>query len=87
MIQVWKVNVDAGRNSYDLPKGCEFLHAAMQDGRPRAWVRVDTCRPNHPVSLYLTGTGQTMPLDTGKHVSSFLTDGGDFVFHVFEIGE
>lgn len=84
MKKVWKVNLDAGFNTFDLPAGCKFLHVAVQHNMPAAWVLVDDEQPFEKVSLIIAGTGHPLPDNVGEFVGTFMSRDGSLVFHVFE---
>lgn len=81
-LTVWKFPLTAPNVVLEMPKGAEILHIADQRGTPHMWAR---CDPEAPIELrrfIVTGTGQPCP--SSKHIGTFLLDGGDLVFHVFE---
>lgn len=68
-----------------VPLEAEFLHVAEQ--RPFEvciWYRCNTELPMHPRKIAIVGTGHAAPGGDGKYIGTFLTQGGTFVFHVFE---
>ena len=73
----------------ELPAGAELLHVAMQGQYgPYLWALVDPDAKTAHREIYFVGTGHSMPLPDGgmerRHIGSCLTDGGEFVWHVFE---
>lgn len=75
----------------DMPKGAQILTAETQyAGSPRLeamtmWALVDPEAPTEPRRFRLGGTGGPLPDDPGQHVGTCQLNGGDLVFHVFEV--
>ena len=83
MRTIWKYKLD--NKPEMMPEGSQFLDAQMQNGCMCVWFLVDTTKNmvNRDIRVYMTG--EPLPDDNGKHVSTVQADG--FVFHVFDFGE
>lgn len=88
MKTVWKYNLKADVNEIEMPIGARLLHADSQFGAPVLWALVDPQAKRTTRRVLFTGTGVTFPDEqAGAHVASFLMSGGQYVFHVFDLGE
>lgn len=68
-----------------LPVGAEILHVATQHGDPMLWCRVDETGETETRQFALVGTGHPAPgPDEARHVGTFLTWEGTYVWHLFE---
>lgn len=83
---IWKTTLKFGLVEYNLPKGAKILSAALQGDHIMAWF---LCSPEEqerePRKLLLTGTGHQFDEAAYRFVGTVLTDGGTFVWHVFEV--
>jgi hypothetical protein len=100
-IHKFKISL-VSRQKVVMPNGAVILTAQMQRDQMCLWAIVpfnpDPFRkttefnPNEQ-SVYQTriievfGTGHPMDDSPRKYISTVLTDDGDFVWHVFELGE
>jgi len=67
----------------EMPIGAKILKVEEQDGSPCMWALVDTKRMKHTRTFRVFGTGH--PVEMVKHhIGTFLSKGGDRVWHVFE---
>jgi hypothetical protein len=73
----------------NLPKGSELLTVQTQFNKPQLWALVD---PNEKEKeeryIEMFGTGHPINYNVDlerKYLSTYQLDGGNFVFHVFEI--
>ena len=77
-----------GNYVFDLPKGAKILSVAFQRSRLVFWADFDASCKNEleSRSLFIVGTGIPYEKDAGKliPVGTAITEGGDFVFHLFE---
>ncbi len=73
----------------EMPKGARLLSVAEQHGILCLWALVDTTADKTDRSIVLIGTGHFAPApnDPFTYVGSTLSDGGNFVWHVFDAGE
>jgi hypothetical protein len=66
-----------------LPKASELLYVAGQYGHVCVWASVDTETKETEVwTLYVVGTGCSVPPDT-EHVGTAILHDGQLVAHVF----
>jgi hypothetical protein len=70
-----------------MPSGAVLLSVHMQKGEACLWALVDTDNPPAARHVGIYGTGMPVPDSPGAFVGTELTDGGHFVFHVFDEGE
>lgn len=86
LTRVFKYELPVGDEvSIDMPRGAEILHVDVQNHRPYLWARVDASAPPEARHFRFAGTGHTLDDRVGKHVGSFLMEGGHLVFHIFEL--
>lgn len=70
-----------------MPKGAKILHVAEQFGIPCIWALVDTDPSVTKVirEFRFSGTGHTIyDHQIGEHIGTFVMQGGQLVFHIFE---
>lgn len=89
-LEIWKFPIPFNIPNpipMSMPRDAQILHADVQNDEPMVWAMVDTKAPSvtHHVSMF--GTGHNIRFDPGRHVGSFLVEGGTYVFHVFDGGE
>lgn len=67
-----------------MPLDCEFLSAAVQDGKPTIWAIVDDEQEpvRHQFDLYWTGA--EMPHSQYEHLFTWQDNKG-LVWHLFEV--
>jgi hypothetical protein len=71
----------------DLPIGSNPLHFAEQDGILCLWAAVHPKQLGKlPRRFHIVGTGHEIPMDAGKYLCTVLTQGGMFVWHIFDSG-
>lgn len=71
-----------------MPKGAVILTAQAQGGRPYIWAQVDDEAPEVYHKILVIGTGHELEGPTfGKYIGSIHLHDGQFVFHVFDMGE
>ncbi len=77
-----------GNFVFDLPKGAKILSVAFQRSRLVFWADFEISCKNElePRLLYIVGTGIPYEKGAGKlmQIGTAVTEGGDFVFHLFE---
>lgn len=79
----------------DLPFDAKVLSVAMQDGKPRMWVLLDTEHKTVPREFFVARTGTPLPAEIawrGRFVGTWLIqDGrwleaiGTIAIHLFEV--
>lgn len=68
-----------------MPVGAEILHIEEQHGKPCIWALHDQDEPLGKLRYFDTyGTGHVIPTNKSSYVGTFLSEGGQFVWHVFE---
>lgn len=69
-----------------MPEGAQILSVQVQGDAPQMWALVDPSRPAEERTFISFATGQMVPngLDL-IHLGTVQFDGGDLVFHVFEV--
>ena len=86
MTTIWKFPLDAEDViELDMPEGAEALHVSTQYGNPCLWARVDPKAPTEKRRFRFAGTGHPLTDDVGRHIGSWLMQGGALVFHLFEM--
>lgn len=85
---VWKFEINARTiiTTLNLPLGTTPLYVAEQHGRVQMWC---LCDPSESIceerKFLFVGTGHEFTDPHPQHIGSILVDGGDYVFHVFEV--
>lgn len=71
----------------NLPQGAKPLHVSLQHERLCLWTLVDPDAPMEKRYFRLVGTGHEIAEapERLRFVNTFFVDGGNFVFHLFEI--
>lgn len=85
---VWKFPIKYGDFvDLQLPVGAKLLHVDEQYGTPCIWALVDPQKQKETRRFRLAGTGHPInfQIESLSHVGSYLTAGGQLVFHLFEI--
>lgn len=87
---VWKFPLRSLENVVALPKGAQLLHVGP-DARSKdayygaLWAEIpETDAETVDRTFLVFGTGQAMPMVHLVHVGSFISEGGRFVWHVYE---
>lgn len=89
MKTIWKYPIAlAPTFTLNMPMVREFVSMGQQGRDYFMWCVVDTDSENWERTFHVVGTGQEMPNPTVGHKleprGTFMTDGGVFVFHLFE---
>lgn len=67
-----------------MHKGAQLLTVQIQYEIPHVWALVDTTKEIEDRTLFVVGTGHTLPEEAGDYVGTFQMFNGKLVFHVFE---
>lgn len=77
-------------SSINLPVGAEVLSISNERVNTHIeiemWAAVDTNRPLVTRQFAVVGTGHAMPEGSAKFIGTVMVDNGEYVFHVFEVG-
>lgn len=81
---IWKYPLEVGANRIAMLAGAEILHVAMQQNKITLWAKCSPPSASDIREFLVTGTGWQFDDDGLKFVGTAITDGGSFVWHVFE---
>ncbi len=87
MKTIWKFPV-FGPNRYttSMPAGAEILSVQKQGDAVQMWALVDPKQPGELRAFQCFGTGHPVPdAEIIAHLGTVQFDGGDLIFHVFEV--
>lgn len=83
--RIWKFPLRiTDRQTVDMPAGAQVLTAQLQRGVLQMWALCDPAAEKTPRTFSVFGTGNPMPNNPGRYVSTFQLSGGELVFHLFE---
>jgi hypothetical protein len=82
---VYKYQIGEQDSLVEMKAGARLLHAAVQNGKVCLWAAVDPKAADVKRRILLVGTGHAVP-ELGRHVATFMTSGGVYVWHVFDLG-
>lgn len=86
---VWKYSVPTGDAAFALkmPIGAMPLSVHTQNDRISLWAEVDPGVPKKPRRFRVCGTGShTLPKNERRRfIGTALLDGGEYVYHIFEV--
>lgn len=86
MKTIWKYPLPtAGAPSLYMPAGAQILSLQVQGGVPCLWALVDPSRTQETRFFHIVGTGHELADNPGIYVGTFQVEGGEFVFHLFEV--
>lgn len=81
----WPANDPGSSFEFKMPSGAQVLHAEQQDNKICIWALVEpSVESVVRRRFHIYGTGHPVLSVPLTHISTFLTDSGVFVFHVFE---
>jgi hypothetical protein len=84
-MQIWKwALTPENPNIIEVPMYAQFLAVQIQHDMPQIWALVDENQPKKARTIMIYGTGKALPNKPGDYIGTFQTDGGTFVWHVFE---
>lgn len=69
------------KQEIQIPKHATILKVAMQNGSLCVWCSVTPSRKNVPITFYIVGTGNPMPLVPLNYLDSVFDD--VYVWHIF----
>lgn len=77
------------RPSVRMPRGAQILTAPVSGrnrlGRVELWACVDTDTSMEVREFCIVGTGNPMPDDCGQFIGTVATNGGAYIWHLFEV--
>lgn len=86
MTTIWKATLlPLDVQKIMVPEGAEMLCAREQHEHICVWYRCDPTAPLTARALAVVGTGNPAPDVVGRYLGSAVLQGGDLVFHVFEM--
>lgn len=92
-VTIWKFPLQLlAVQTVQMPRGSKIIHVDFQDGGVMLWALVDPDKPHCSRRIDIAGTGHTLRHPTitegvRDHIGSVLQNEGQFVWHVFDIGE
>jgi len=86
MKTIWKWKLEITDNNYvKMPENARILTVQLQYDVPMIWALVDTVDKKESMrTIHIYGTGNPLPDNPGKYISTFQLFSGDLIFHVFE---
>lgn len=86
-MKIWKWPLEiTDLQTLDIPSDATILTVQTQNGSPQLWALcatpVENTTPRH-IAIY--GTGNPLPDNVGRYISTFQMHDGAFVFHAFEV--
>ncbi len=85
MLTIWKFTLSLGLTTLSMPRGAKVLSAQVQRDTVCLWACVDTTEPLVTRRFEIVGTGHPMDRIGRSYISTTLMDGGQLVWHVFEL--
>ena len=83
---IWKAKLQIrDKQRIEVPAGATILTSQMQKDELALWFMCieGSAKSTRTIAIY--GTGNPMPDNPGKYISTIQLQNGDLVFHVFEI--
>ncbi len=86
MKTIWKYQLEVEKNqTLVMPEGAEILTVQLQYETACIWAVVDPEAKSVPRTFELIGTGHDFKLQNYLYIGTFQVDGGNFIFHLFEV--
>ena len=90
MITIYKYRIEANYAvEIDMHINAEILDVQVQHGNVFLWAIVDTDAPYEKRLIEVYGTGHELkpisPVTDRKYLGTYQLEGGNLVFHVFEL--
>ena len=84
-MRIWKQVIQVTNSqSIRAPEGSKILTVQMQNGNLCIWYQCDETAPCSFRTIDIYGTGNPIPDNPGRYISTFQMNDGALVFHVFE---
>lgn len=83
---IWKSKLQiSDRQIIEVPSGATMLTSQIQKDELVLWYQCieSSAKVTRTIAIY--GTGNPMPSNPGKYISTFQIQNGDLVFHVYEL--
>lgn len=84
-VTIYKYPINVYLTYVEMPRGARMLTVQLQGGRPFIWAKVDPMSPMAKRMIVIVATGQA--LGRGEYVGTWQCTGGEFVWHLFDLGE
>lgn len=88
-MRIWKWKLEiTDEQTISMPQGAQVLTAQMQGADLQVWALVDEtilAAKKAPKRFAIYGTGNPVPQEPGRYISTFQLPDAGLVFHVFEI--
>lgn len=84
-IYKYPLDMQGAAQIINMHAGAELLAVQVQRDVPCIWALVNPDNQMMQREFLIVGTGHDLPERYGGHVGTFQLDGGNFVFHVFEL--
>ena len=68
----------------EMPEGAKILSFKVQRGIPTLWALINLDNKFEKRHFRIIGTGQSIEEDNLKYINTIQTDGGKYIFHLFE---
>lgn len=81
---IWKFPLRiADTQLVPIPSGARLLHVGIQGGQVCLWAEVSPDSPIIDWTVRIYGTGHPIEPNSGRHVGTFMLNGGAIVFHAY----
>lgn len=68
----------------ELPKGSKILSIQYQKGNLRLWAQVNPDNIDVDFTIFMVGTGRTIPNVPVRYISTAQQAGGDLIWHFYQ---
>lgn len=85
MLTIHKLELCDLDNRVDMPQGAVILSAQEQRGAICVWYLCDPSQPPTTRRIRVSGTGWDLHSPPGRFIGTVQTDGGNLVWHIFEV--
>jgi len=82
---IWKYELGGAHSIIQMPREAKVLHVEVQRGVPCLWVECEPDAPKEYRAFAVIGTGHPFNDKGFEYVGTYLSEGGHFVFHVYEV--
>lgn len=84
-MRIWKWEIEVvDTQVVKMPTGAKILDIQPQNFSICLWALCDDEAMLEPRTIAIYGTGNLIPNDPGRYISTFQILGGNLVFHAFE---